>query len=703
GGNTGKNVYEAGDGTIWIAANDRLTAYHPEGDIPDTIPPCVQLTSIELFNEDIAWVNLVGSRQSAMQRHGAPCLYSQEAKDTSFLLGNGVTIGNFEFDGITKWYGLPENLSLAYNNNYLTFNYIGITQKQSKKVKYQYKLEGIDENWSAITNRTEAPYGNLPQGNYTFKVKAMNSEGYWSNEFNYSFTIRPPWWETWWFRTFMVCCLLLGLFGVYRWRTASMRRRQKQLVNEVRKATAEIREKNQALNQQNEEIRAQKDEITTQRDTVIHQKEEIESQRDKLQALNIELEKLSIVASETDNAVIICDKNGNFEWVNRGFERLYGLTFEEYTQQYGKNIYETSSNPDFKEVVNEAVMHNKSIMYNSQFTKTTGETVWLQTTLTPIFDENVSSRMSVMKYLKKLVAIESDITKIKEAEEEIRFLYKEVTDSINYAKRIQTAALPKIEGVCNHLSDIFVLYKPKDVVSGDFYWFAEVVNQIVITVADCTGHGVPGAIMSMMGMIMLKEIVVKEYITQPDVILRKLRKEVIKALGQKGTPGEQKDGMDISLCSINTKTNELQWSGANNPLWIVRPDPQGHLNKASSAGAGNNADSGDLAGQAIFTELKADKMPIAIYDKMDNFTLHEMQLKKGDIVYLTGDGFSDQFGGPKGKKFMSKRLKELLLKISDKPMKEQQEILDKTISDWMTGYEVKYEQTDDITVLGLKI
>ncbi|MBI4646216.1 MAG: SpoIIE family protein phosphatase, partial [Bacteroidia bacterium] len=292
--------------------------------------------------------------------------------------------------------------------------------------------------------------------------------------------------------------------------------------------------------------------------------------------------------------------------------------------------------------------------------------------------------------LRKLVAIESDITKIKEAEEAIRLqkeyieeIYKEVTDSINYAKRIQSAALPNIEDVRNYLSDIFVLFKPKDVISGDFYWFAKVENQLVITAADCTGHGVPGAIMSMLGMIILREIVVKEYITQPDVILRKLRKEIIRALGQTGAPGEQKDGMDMSLCSINVKTRELQWAGANNPLWLVNVS---HLEDVKH-----------------LEEVKPDKMPIGIYVNMDKFTLYEMQLQKGDVLYMTSDGFSDQFGGPKGKKFMSKRLKELLLKISDKPMKEQKEILDKTIEDWKSNYGVKFEQTDDITVVGLKI
>jgi len=798
GGNTGKNIYEASDGTIWLAANDRLTAYHPEGDEPDTIPPNVQLTSIELFNENIAWVNLTGLHKPV----GGVLSGLNVAADTSFVLGNGVSVGNFEFDGLTRWYNLPENLSLAYNNNYLTFNFIGITQLQSKKVKYQYKLEGIDENWSAITNRTEAPYGNLPQGSYTFKVKAMNSEGVWCRDIAcYVFTIRPPWWLTWWFKTLMVLSLLFVVYSYIKWRERKLKKDKELLEKKVNEQTHELSEKNEELNQQNEEIITQKDEITAQRDLVTQQKDELET-------VNTELEKLSIVASETDNAVIICNKEGKFEWVNKGFEKLYSLTLEQFTAKHGKTIYETSSNPAFKEVVNEAVKNNRSITYNSQFTKATGETLWLQTTLTPIFEEAnspVSDEIFIaptfrsgdeifiaqpivetteevqitdspdrdetlvavnedvkkteevqiadspdrdeilvaptfrsgletnhkkalhdvklskekqlpatqrngthsLQNLKKLVAIESDITKVKEAEEEIskqkkqlEEIYKEVSDSINYATRLQSAILPDINILHKHVAECFILFKPKDKVSGDFYWFASVENQLVITVADCTGHGVPGAFMSMLGMGMLKEIVVKEYITQPDVILKKLRKEVIKALGQTGASGEQKDGMDMSLCSINTETYKLQWAGANNPLYIVRKNLTGFETRG-------HAPLFEIRGHAPLLlgleEIKGDKMPIAIYDKMDKFTLHEIPLKKGDIIYLTGDGFSDQFGGPKGKKFMSKNLKELLLKISAEPMKTQHEILDKTITDWINGHGEKYEQTDDITIMGIKI
>ena len=127
-------------------------------------------------------------------------------------------VHDFHFDDVSKWYGIPEHLSLAYNNNYLTFQFLGITIQSPKKVKYKYKLEGLDENWSALTNRTEAPYGNLPHGKYTFKVKAMNGDGYWSKEFNYSFTIRPPWWRTWWAYTLFALVSVGIIHALFRYR-----------------------------------------------------------------------------------------------------------------------------------------------------------------------------------------------------------------------------------------------------------------------------------------------------------------------------------------------------------------------------------------------------------------------------------------------------------------------------------------------------
>jgi len=215
GVNWGKTICEAKDSTIWIGAGDRLTAFHPKEETPDTIAPNIQLTGLTLFNENIAWQNL-------MSLHGKDG-YTQNENDTSIILGNGVKFHDFHFEGVSKWYGVPENLTLPHNNNYLTFQFVGITLQSPKKVQYRFKLEGLDKNWSALTNRSEATYGNLPYGKYTFKVKAMNGDGYWSKELNYSFIIRPPWWRTWWAYTFFAVLFAGIIYALFRYRLNQIR------------------------------------------------------------------------------------------------------------------------------------------------------------------------------------------------------------------------------------------------------------------------------------------------------------------------------------------------------------------------------------------------------------------------------------------------------------------------------------------------
>ena len=288
--------------------------------------------------------------------------------------------------------------------------------------------------------------------------------------------------------------------------------------------------------------------------------------------------------------------------------------------------------------------------------------------------------------------IEAQRNKVFEQKDELENIHNEVTNSIKYAERIQTSTLPKLELLKDVVAESFILFKPKDVVSGDFYWFAKVEGQTVITVSDCTGHGVPGAFMSMLGMSLLKEIVVKEYMTEPSIILRKLRKEVINALQQKGVAGEQKDGMDMALISYNPKTKLLKYSGANNPLYIVS------ANEIVCKTAEIKVVESDNCSKKLY-EIKANKMPIAIYVKMDKFTSHEITLNEGDIIYMSSDGFPDQFGGIKGKKFKYKPFKQLLLNNSNKPLNEQQELLNKTIVEWMGS---DNEQIDDICIMGLK-
>jgi len=266
---------------------------------------------------------------------------------------------------------------------------------------------------------------------------------------------------------------------------------------------------------------------------------------------------------------------------------------------------------------------------------------------------------------------------------------KAILDSINYAQKIQQATLPDQAVINELIPENFIIFRPRDIVSGDFYWLTRVENQSIIAAADCTGHGVPGAFMSMLGAAFLNEIVNKEYITHPGVILRKLRKEVIEALQQKGEYGEQKDGMDIALCSIDFEKMHLQFAGANNPLCLVRKND---VEIISGARTFNFED-------CVLYEIKGDRMPIGIHYRMDNFTMHEVRLHPGDSLYIFSDGYADQFGGPEGEKFKSRSFKELLLQNCQKSMEEQKIILEQKLEEWKEGY----EQIDDILVIGFRV
>ncbi|PKP20967.1 MAG: hypothetical protein CVU05_07855 [Bacteroidetes bacterium HGW-Bacteroidetes-21] len=295
---------------------------------------------------------------------------------------------------------------------------------------------------------------------------------------------------------------------------------------------------------------------------------------------------------------------------------------------------------------------------------------------------------------------------------QIERIHKGVTDSINYAKKIQEALLPVSDASRSILGEHFILYKPKDIVSGDFYWISQINEMLIVAVADCTGHGVPGAFMSMLGITFLNEIIRKQEVTQANQVLNQLRSEIINALQQKGIHGEQKDGMDISLLVINTNTHECQWAGANNPLYIIKNTAVSSWQLAAClpvGKAGQNtpkqfpdrsqeAKSQEPIANSHLIEVKGDSMPVSIHPVMKDFTNHEFMLEEGDILYLMSDGYADQFGGVNHKKFFSKRLKELLVSISEKPMKEQKEILEATFENW----KIDQDQIDDVTIIGLR-
>jgi serine phosphatase RsbU (regulator of sigma subunit) len=264
--------------------------------------------------------------------------------------------------------------------------------------------------------------------------------------------------------------------------------------------------------------------------------------------------------------------------------------------------------------------------------------------------------------------------KVKERTIEIQKQKEEITDSINYASRIQQAVHPPQNYFDNTFSDHFILYLPRDIVSGDFYWIAEDKDKLYFTAADCTGHGVPGAFMSMLGISSLNEIFSnKNDNLTAGRILNLLREKIKFSLHQTGKDSETKDGMDMALCVLHKKKKILEYAGAYNPLYLIRD--------------------GELQ------EYKADRMPIGIYlVEKSSFTNNKIKIKKGDVIYIFSDGYADQFGGPAQTKFKTVNIKKLLLEINNKPMNEQKQILVDRFNKWKG----KLNQIDDVIFIGIR-
>jgi len=425
--------------------------------------------------------------------------------------------------GIDSTSGLPLNLELPYSKNHVTFDFIGISQTNPDKVKYQFKLDGVDGDWVPVTSKTEATYSSLQPGEYTFHLKAMNNDGFWNKTpLEYKFTVLPPWYRTWWFYTLCGIIVVASVYGYNSYKTKKLYADKVKLEKEVASRTRELREEKQKVELINKEV--------------IEQKATIEH----------------------------------------------------------KNL--------------------------------------------------------------------------------------EMTDSIKYAKNIQEALLPDITNLQIDFPESFVLYMPKDIVSGDFYWFANRDGKNLFAAADCTGHGVPGAFMSIIGNSLLNEIIGEQHIYQPAEILNHLHVGVKTALNQNKGEFERRDGMDIALCSFNKQTLTLDYAGANRALWIYRKDA---------------SDKAEI--------IKPDKNPIGgiehDFEVKRQFTNHTVQLQKGDCVYIFSDGYADQFGGEKGKKFMVANLQRTFAEITDRPMKEQYEHLYNVFANWRGSY----EQIDDVLVIGVRI
>lgn len=280
--------------------------------------------------------------------------------------------------------------------------------------------------------------------------------------------------------------------------------------------------------------------------------------------------------------------------------------------------------------------------------------------------------------VKKLWATSTAVHKEKERinilKQEIERKHQEIVDSVTYAQRIQEAILPSRTEINEAIPQNLILFKPRDIVSGDFYWFSKKGDESILACVDCTGHGVPGAFMSMIGNTLLNQIVNERNIIQPNLILNELNKEITTSLKQDVAGSDSRDGMDISIIKLNLKNYLLEYAGANRPLYFVR--------------------------NAELTETKANKVAIGghMQEEEKNFTNHTFELQEGDAIYLASDGFADQFS-PSDKKLMTKRFKEIILSIQHLTLPEQEKFLEQYIAEWRGIM----EQTDDVLVIGVRV
>ncbi|MCS7004442.1 MAG: SpoIIE family protein phosphatase [Cytophagales bacterium] len=452
-----------------------------------------------------------------------------------------------------------KTLVLDYENNVFSFKFSAMHFVFPERNRYAYMLEGFDDEWiyTDAENRF-ATYTNLNPGTYTFKVKASNSDDIWSTESkSVRIIIKPPYWQTWWFKLLMVILVMSMAYLIYRWRIRRIQLRQIMLEKTVQERTAEIQKLYEESLRQKQQIEQFNNQLIEQQNELMEKSRRINEQNEEMKLINEQLK----------------------------------LQKEEIENQKAK-----------------------------------------------------------------------------------------IDSSIRYAKRIQEIMLPTPESLQAAFSDYFVYYKPKDVVSGDLYWYTHVKGKDIIAAIDCTGHGVPGAFMSMIADTLLDQIINIREITDPEAILMELNHGLVNLKHEKN---QNQDGMDMAICVINKPLGIMEFAGAKNPLLVI---DKYQVN-------GN--------GEAIHL-YKGDKLPIGgqLRDKLERkYTKQVIKLSLTANYYIFSDGLQDQFGGPDGKKLSIRNIQALLLENYEAPMSYQQAVLDQLFNRWKGPH----KQIDDITFIGFRI
>jgi PAS domain S-box-containing protein len=516
---------------------------------------------------------------------------------------------------------VPISVEVVLNNNqnYLTFSFIGISHTLPKKVAYKYKLVGFDKQWVFNSFSNTASYENLAPGIYEFLVKSSNADGVWNDEpARLNVEIMPPFWKTNWFYLSVAVLLAALVYLIIRLRLKNLKRMTTLLEVEVQRKTKELR-----LSE--------------------HQYRTL-------------FEKIS-------DSIFIFEKDAYyFLDCNETAVDNYGYSKEEIRAMTPFDLHPENELEKVEELIDSPTAGVPN--YYTHVTKSGKEI-------------QVEIASDDLEYLgkKAMISIVRDVTERRRAEEDIKKMNKELTSSIRYTKRILDSVLQSKENFKNIFQDSFVLYKPRGIVSGDFYWFCEVDNKVILAVMDCTGHGLAGAFLSMVGNGLLNKVVLDNKIIDPASILKELHEGIVSALNKEEKDSFTLDGMDMGICVVDKKNKMLEASSASRPVVLVRKNKY-----------------------QVIRGRKKLPIGLALGDERE-YKTEKLPFKKGDSIYMLTDGYCDQFGGKDNEKFMAERFLNLLVNMQGLSMADQGAELENVIEEWKG----KRKQLDDILVVGFRL
>jgi ligand-binding sensor domain-containing protein/serine phosphatase RsbU (regulator of sigma subunit) len=646
------SFYKAPDGEMFFGGIKGFNSFYPKDIKPNPFKPNVVITDFKIFNQHI---------------------YPSEDSP------------------LTTDISLTDYIELTHEQYIFSFDFVALSFRLSEKNQYAFIMEGFEKEWNYVGNRRFANYSNLPAGDYIFKVKAANNDGVWNDKpTSIKIRIKPPFWKTWLFIISSSLLFLGSIYGFYRQRIKIINAQKIKLQQLVTQRTAEVVEKNASLEKQKSELEKSYDNVRIiseigQKITAILDVDKIIDTVYKNVNMLMDASAFGIGILSDDRTRIefrgfiedghklpddfdLIDNNDCLSvWCYKNKKEILINDFDNEHIRYVDNAIKIYMGKKPESVIyvpllleNEVV----GVLTVQSFNKNTYEV------------NNITLLRTLASYISIAIDNANAYTRLDHAKEQLANKTTALLDSIRYGETIQKAILPNAQRFYAYFTDYFVIYKPKDVVSGDFYWAVEEKNgNLFLAVVDCTGHGVPGAFMSMIGNTLLSDIVSQKNIHEPEDILEDLHNAVRIALHQEDK--QNSDGMDLCLARIE-RIDEFRvkvvYAGAKRPLFFIK---DGYL-----------------------FEEKGSKKSIGGRQKELDRKYHqtEILLKKGDLIYLTTDGYVDQ-NNPDRLKFGTLRFKNLLRDIHSFSMNRQEEVF---LSE-MEKHQNKAEQRDDIAIIGIRL